>query len=77
MDLIIGRFLTPLKLLEDDGERPSLCDDNSSGKVRNVRVDSSARCSASSFLTRLSSLPNLRDLEDADTLRGRRLDRAY
>src|ERR1700734_1687503 len=39
MEMIIGRFLTPLKLLEDDGEPPSRRDDNSRGKVQNVRVD--------------------------------------
>ena len=42
MDLIIGRFLTPLKLLEDDGKRQSRRDENSRGKVQNVRAGSSA-----------------------------------
>src|SRR5712691_1471454 len=42
METIIGRFLTPLNSLRTMGERPSRRDDNSRGKVQNVRADSSA-----------------------------------
>src|SRR5881409_2263747 len=42
METIIGRFLTPLNSLRTMRERPSRRDDNSRGRVQNVRGDSSA-----------------------------------